>query len=134
MRSATIAFILLVLALPARADHVSIDAVQQTIAEQIVAFRSGDHKRAYELSAPNVRENYPTLAAYMALIRDSFQPLANARVFTFGRVDEINVTTITQERTIEGSDGAIRRSTRSSFKATAPGASPASRSSRRTTG
>lgn len=101
MRSAAIALMLLVLALPARADHFSIHEVQKTITEQITAFRGGDHARAYELSAPNVRENYPTLASYMALIKDSFQPIANARAFVF----EINISTITQEVIIEGSDG-----------------------------
>jgi hypothetical protein len=105
MRSAAIALMLLVLALPARADHFSIHEVQNTITEQITAFRSGDHARAYELSAPNVRKNYPTLASYMALIKDSFQPIANARAFVFGPVDEINISTITQEVIIEGSDG-----------------------------
>jgi hypothetical protein len=64
------------------ADRV---AVQQTIGDQIAAFRAGDHDRAYSFAAASIKDTFRTVDAFIAMVRSGYMPLYAPQSYSFGR-------------------------------------------------
>jgi len=79
-----------VAALPARADG-TVPASDQTairalIAGQIDAFRHDDGATAYADAAPSIHDIFPTADAFMAMVKNGYQPVYRPQSVTFGQV------------------------------------------------
>lgn len=77
--------IILATALPAVADGAAPSpAIRSVIEGQIDAFRHGDGAAAYALAAPAIRQVFPSVDAFMGMVRRQYQPVYRPRSFAFG--------------------------------------------------
>ena len=60
-------------------------ATRQVIDEQIAAFRSGSHDRAYSYAAPNIRQIFPTVERFISMVQGGYMPLYSPEAYVFGR-------------------------------------------------
>lgn len=60
-------------------------AARQVISQQIEAFKAGDHARAYSYAAPTIKDMFPTVDAFIAMVRGGYMPLYAPQSFQFGR-------------------------------------------------
>lgn len=87
--SALIALILsLVLIIPASAQSGALAAedaaqIQSVIKDQIAAFRKDDGQRAYSHAAPSVRQIFPSVSAFMEMVKRGYQPVYRPQSYTF---------------------------------------------------
>ena len=91
---------------PAAAGEAEVAAAQATIGNQIEAFRAGDDARAYGYAAPGIRRIFPTLDAFMAMVKGAYQPVLQAAELHFrqGRGDRCRHRSM-QQVLIVGPDG-----------------------------
>jgi len=59
-------------------------AVRTVIERQIEAFRADDGVAAYGFAAPNIQAIFPTPEAFMAMVKNGYQPVYRPKSFTFG--------------------------------------------------
>jgi hypothetical protein len=95
----------LLIALPVLAGEAETKAAQDAIEGQIKAFLAGDNAAAYSYAAPNVKEIFPTLETFMAMVTSGYQPVYRPRNYAFGKVRELSATSIVQQVLVVGPDG-----------------------------
>ncbi len=72
------------LALPAAAADADSSAIRSVIQSQIDAFRQDDGAAAYGFASPGIKQIYPTVGAFMGMVRGQYQPVYRPRSLTFG--------------------------------------------------
>ena len=104
---ALIAFILATLAFPlsAQSDEAAQLKAQETIKNQIDAFKSGDDVKAYSYAAPRVTQFFPEVSAFMDMVKRGYQPVYNPQSYNFGRAKELSDGQVVQEVLVTGPDG-----------------------------
>ena len=60
-------------------------ATQQVIDDQLKAFSSGDHARAYSHAAPSIKRVFPTVEQFIAMVRNGYDPVYAPGDYHFGR-------------------------------------------------
>jgi len=90
---------------PALAGDADVKAAQTTIDSQLKAFSSGDNGTAYSYAAPNVKQIFPTLDAFMSMVTSGYAPVQKPQSYAFGKFQEMSPTTIAQQVFIVGPDG-----------------------------
>jgi len=63
------------------ADRADIQAL---IGRQIDAFRHDDGTAAYSYAAPTIKRIFPTVDGFMAMVRNTYQPVYRPQSVTFG--------------------------------------------------
>ena len=94
--------ILLALLAPAAADDAS--DVRSVIEAQIDAFRRDDGEAAYAFAAPGIKELFPTVDAFMSMVRRGYQPVYRPESFVFGALKEEGGAFIQQVRIVGPDD------------------------------
>ncbi len=75
------------LALPAAAGEIApgdSPAIRSVIQSQIDAFRQDDGAAAYAFAAPAIKQIFPSVGAFMDMVRGQYQPVYRPRSVTFG--------------------------------------------------
>ncbi len=62
-------------------------AIQALIAGQIDAFRRSDDAAAYADASPSIHDVFPTVDAFMAMVRNGYQPVYRPQSVIFGKVE-----------------------------------------------
>ncbi|MCB1386254.1 MAG: DUF4864 domain-containing protein [Nitratireductor sp.] len=78
------------LAVSAFAQDVAVppadrNATQAVIGDQLEAFRSGDHARAYSHAAPGIKSYFDTVDKFIAMVAKGYGPVYAPQDYTFGR-------------------------------------------------
>src|SRR5262245_14616575 len=107
MRRALLALSLFawLIAPPLHAGEAEEKAAQDAIEGQIKAFLAGNDAAAYSYAAPNVKEIFPTLETFMAMVTGGYQPVYRPKSYAFGKVRELSATSIVQQVLLVGPDG-----------------------------
>jgi len=58
-------------------------AIQTVISDQIAAFRVGDGERAYGHAAPAIKRLFPSVAIFMRMVEQGYEPVFRPRSFAF---------------------------------------------------
>jgi hypothetical protein len=75
------------LALPAAAADIGAGesaAIHSIIQGQIDAFRQDDGAAAYGFASPTIRQIFPSVGAFMDMVRGGYQPVYRPRSLAFG--------------------------------------------------
>ncbi|MGI9352710.1 MAG: DUF4864 domain-containing protein [Rhizobiaceae bacterium] len=67
-------------------------ATQDVIRDQIYAFRSADHERAFSHASPEIKQIFKTTERFIGMVKGSYQPLYNPDQFIFGRNFDLDGT------------------------------------------
>lgn len=78
--------------------------VQQTIDEQIAAFRADDAELAYSFAAPTIQRMFPTPGTFMNMVRQGYQPVYRPQSYAFGDLVE-HFGQMMQSVSVIGPDG-----------------------------
>ncbi|MEX0953597.1 MAG: DUF4864 domain-containing protein [Rhizobiaceae bacterium] len=87
------------------AGEAEIKAAQSSIEAQIRAFLAGENETAYSYAAPNIRRIFPTVAQFMDMVKNGYQPVWKPKNFAFGDAMEMSATSIIQKVLVTGPDG-----------------------------
>jgi hypothetical protein len=87
------------------ADEAGQLKAQETIKNQIEAFKSGDDAKAYSFAAPRVTQFFPDVAAFMDMVKRGYQPVYNPQNYNFGRAKDLGDGQVVQEVLVTGPDG-----------------------------
>ena len=93
------------MATAANAGEAEIKSAQNTIESQIKAFLADDDTTAYSYAAPNIKRIFPTLEAFMGMVKGAYQPVWHPQSYSFGKVEELSDTSIMQQVLVVGPDG-----------------------------
>jgi hypothetical protein len=63
-------------------------AIQSTIERQLQAFLKDDGETAYSFAAPNIKMMYPSVDAFMAMVRQGYPQVYRPRNYEFGELKE----------------------------------------------
>ena len=63
-------------------------AIQSTIEQQLQAFLQDDGATAYSFAAPNIKQMYPSVDAFMAMVRQGYPQVYRPRSHSFGELKE----------------------------------------------
>jgi hypothetical protein len=76
------------LAAPAGSQGTDGDrsVMQSIIASQIDAFRQDNGPAAYDFASPAIRSLFPTVDAFMGMVKSGYPPVYRPQSFTFGPV------------------------------------------------
>ncbi len=58
-------------------------AIQTVISDQIAAFQAGDGERAYGHAAPAIKRLFPSVAIFMRMVEQGYEPVFRPRSFAF---------------------------------------------------
>ncbi|MEI9421695.1 DUF4864 domain-containing protein [Mesorhizobium sp. Cs1299R1N1] len=107
MRRAIFAFtfVSLMLASQALAGDAEIKAGQAVIDGQLKALIANDGAKAYSFAAPNVKQVFPTVDAFMNMVTNGYPPVRQPQSYSFGKVEETGPGLIIQQVLIVGPDG-----------------------------
>jgi len=89
----------------ALAGDAEIKAAQGSIEAQLEALKAGDGALAYSFAAPGIQRIFPTAEIFMGMVESGYQPVRNARSYSFGKVEEMGAGAIVQQVLITGPDG-----------------------------
>jgi hypothetical protein len=81
-----LALVLWAIALPAFAQSISDTdkaAIRSTITNQLEAFKRDDGADAYSYAAPNVKAIFPTVEAFMGMVKQGYQPVYRPQSYAF---------------------------------------------------
>jgi hypothetical protein len=95
----------LILQSPAYSDEAAQLKAQETIKNQIEAFKSGDDAKAYSYAAPRVLQFFPDVMTFMDMVKKGYQPVYNPQNYNFGRAKELGDGQLVQELLVTGPDG-----------------------------
>lgn len=87
------------------ADEAAQQKAQQTITNQIEAFKAGKDAEAFALAAPRVSQFYPDVSSFMSMVKRGYQPVYNPQSYSFGRSRELDDGQVVQEVLVTGPDG-----------------------------
>ena len=82
MRLALLLTLLLILAMPARADDIAV--AQSVIRAQEQAFGRDDAAAAYSYAAPAIKERFPDADIFISMVRNAYTPVYRHKSFEFG--------------------------------------------------
>lgn len=60
-------------------------ATQSVIRDQLEAFRSMDHDRAYSHAAPNIKQYFPSVDRFATMVKNGYGAIYNSDSFVMGR-------------------------------------------------
>lgn len=100
-----LAIIQMLFASPGFAGDAEIKAAQTVIDSQLKAFLANDGASAYSFAAPNVKQVFPTVDAFMNMVTNGYAPVRKPQSYSFGRVEQTGPTSIIQQVLIVGPDG-----------------------------
>lgn len=58
-------------------------AIRKAIGQQLAALRAGDGERAFSYASPGIRAQFGDARRFMAMVRDGYSPLLDARYTEF---------------------------------------------------
>ncbi|MER9840353.1 DUF4864 domain-containing protein [Mesorhizobium australicum] len=99
------AFVSLILASQALAGDAEIKAGQSVIDGQLKALIADDGAKAYSFAAPNVKQIFPTVDAFMNMVTNGYPPVRIPQSYAFGKVEQTGPGSIVQQVLIVGPDG-----------------------------
>ncbi|AGB46312.1 DUF4864 domain-containing protein [Mesorhizobium sp. ESP6-5] len=99
------AFVSLMLAFQASAGDAEIKAGQAVIDSQLKALIADDGAKAYSFAAPNVKQIFPTVDAFMNMVTNGYPPVRKPQSYAFGKVEQTGPGSIVQQVLIVGPDG-----------------------------
>ncbi|MBZ9975308.1 DUF4864 domain-containing protein [Mesorhizobium sp. BR-1-1-10] len=99
------AFVSLMLASQASAGDAEIKAGQAVIDSQLKALIADDGAKAYSFAAPNVKQIFPTVDAFMNMVTNGYPPVRKPQSYAFGKVEQTGPGSIVQQVLIVGPDG-----------------------------
>ncbi|TPJ13094.1 DUF4864 domain-containing protein [Mesorhizobium sp. B2-7-3] len=99
------AFVSLMLASQASAGDAEIKAGQSVIDSQLKALIADDGAKAYSFAAPNVKQIFPTVDAFMNMVTNGYPPVRKPQSYAFGKVEQTGPGSIVQQVLIVGPDG-----------------------------
>ncbi|TPK18990.1 DUF4864 domain-containing protein [Mesorhizobium sp. B2-5-9] len=99
------AFVSLMLAFQAFAGDAKIKAGQAVIDSQLKALIADDGAKAYSFAAPNVKQIFPTVDAFMNMVTNGYPPVRKPQSYAFGKVEQTGPGSIVQQVLIVGPDG-----------------------------
>ena len=89
----------------ARAGDADVQAAQSAIEGQLRAFQADDGALAYSFAAPNIKQYFPTVDAFMGMVTNGYMPVRRPQNFAFGKVEEMGAGKIVQQVLLVGPDG-----------------------------
>ena len=75
-----------ILSTMAFAGDAEVKAAQGTIEAQLKAFQAGDGESAYSYAAPNIKQMFPSQAAFMAMVEGGYAPVFRSSNAVFGKM------------------------------------------------
>ncbi|OBQ75186.1 DUF4864 domain-containing protein [Mesorhizobium erdmanii] len=107
MRRAFFAFVMVpfMLASSAFAGDAEVKAGQAVIDGQLKALLADDGAKAYSFAAPNVKQVFPTVDAFMNMVTNGYPPVRKPQSYSFGKVEQTGPGSIIQQVLIVGPDG-----------------------------
>lgn len=83
------------IAFPAFAQYDAVgsaetEATRTIIADQIGAFKAGDHDRAYSHAAPNIKRHFTTVDRFIGMVKRGYGAVYNPDSYVFGRNMQYN--------------------------------------------
>ncbi|MER8489150.1 DUF4864 domain-containing protein [Mesorhizobium australicum] len=99
------AFVSLILASQALAGDAEIKAGQSVIDGQLKALIADNGAKAYSFAAPNVKQIFPTVDAFMNMVTNGYPPVRKPQSYAFGKVEQTGPGSIVQQVLIVGPDG-----------------------------
>jgi len=89
MRVLLVLFVMFGLSAPAAAfNDADRTAIQGAIERQLQAFLKDDGETAYSFAAPNIKMMYPSVDAFMAMVRQGYPQVYRPRSYEFGELKE----------------------------------------------
>lgn len=73
----------------AHAADAPASEVQSVISGQIDALQHDDGARAYGFASPNIQAMFPSIDAFMAMVRGGYAPVYHPQQFQFGALAQI---------------------------------------------
>jgi len=58
-------------------------AIQRVISDQLAAFRAGEAAKAFSFATPGIQTQFGDARSFMAMVRESYSPLLDARYTEF---------------------------------------------------
>ena len=89
----------------ALAGDAEIKAGQAVIDGQLKALIANDGAKAYSFAAPNVKQIFPTVDAFMNMVTNGYAPVRQPQSYSFGKVEQTGPGSIIQQVLIVGPDG-----------------------------
>ncbi|MER9407730.1 DUF4864 domain-containing protein [Mesorhizobium caraganae] len=89
----------------ALAGDAEIKAGQAVIDSQLKALIANDGAKAYSYAAPNVKQIFPTVDAFMNMVTNGYAPVRQPQSYSFGKVEQTGPGSIIQQVLIVGPDG-----------------------------
>ena len=89
----------------ALAGDAEIKAGQAVIDGQLKALIANDGAKAYSFAAPNVKQIFPTVDAFMNMVTNGYAPVRQPKSYSFGKVEQTGPGSIIQQVLIVGPDG-----------------------------
>jgi len=89
----------------ALAGDAEIKAGQAVIDGQLKALIANDGAKAYSYAAPNVKQIFPTVDAFMNMVTNGYAPVRQPQSYSFGKVEQTGPGSIIQQVLIVGPDG-----------------------------
>lgn len=89
---------------PALSGEAEIARAQSSIDAQLKSFLADDDATAYSFAAPNVKKVFPTVDAFMSMVRSGYPMVHRSQNHAFGKVEEMG-SRIVQQVLIQGQDG-----------------------------
>ena len=71
-------------------SDVDTMATQEVIRDQISAFQSQDHDRAFSHAAPKIKEIFKTTARFIQMVKSGYKPLYDPDFYAFGRNTQLH--------------------------------------------
>ena len=89
----------------ASAGDAEVKAGQAVIDGQLKALIANDGAKAYSFAAPNVKQIFPTVDAFMNMVTNGYPPVRKPQTYSFGKVEQTSPGSIVQQVLIVGPDG-----------------------------
>jgi len=89
----------------ASAGDAEVKAGQAVIDGQLKALIANDGAKAYSFAAPNVKQIFPTVDAFMNMVTNGYAPVRRPQSYSFGKVEQTGPGSIVQQVLIVGPDG-----------------------------
>ncbi len=87
------------------AGDAEVKAGQAVIDGQLKALIANDGAKAYSFAAPNVKQIFPTVDAFMNMVTNGYAPVRQPQSYSFGKVEQTGPGSIIQQVLIVGPDG-----------------------------
>ena len=76
----------LLLTVPVAAQADDAGDIKTVISGQLQAFKTGDGPTAYSYAAPNIKQMFPSQAAFMAMVEGGYAPVFRSSNAVFGKM------------------------------------------------